>query len=95
MEITISNNTVTIYGNIKSVTDYQDIKSKIDGMASKHTHINIHIPDSISVTSSVIGYFNKLVLKDKREINMLIGNEQLMELFKDLNLDTLFKAHRA
>jgi len=32
MEITTSGNTVTIKGNIKSVSDYQDIRSAVDDM---------------------------------------------------------------
>lgn len=94
MEISISGNNVIIQGDIKSVGDYQTIKSNIDALSAKETKFTIKIPDSISITSSIIGYFNKLVLKDKRDIDMLIGSDQLMELLQDLNLDTLFKAKK-
>jgi uncharacterized membrane protein len=94
MTISISNNTVSIMGHIKSLTDYQTIKSQIDALASKNLKIIIEIPESISITSSVIGYFNKLVLKDKRDITMRIGSDQLMELLEDLNLKDLFKASK-
>lgn len=94
MDISVSNNTLTILGNIKSVADYQTIKSTVDGLANSNDNINIHIPESISITSSIIGYFNKLILKDKKNITMTIGNEQLMELLEDLNLKTLFKARK-
>jgi len=93
MEISTSGNTVTISGNIKSVSDYQSIKSTIDALAMNDT-ITINIADSISITSSVIGYFNKLVLKDKKNIDMRIGNEQLMELLQDLNLASIFNARK-
>jgi len=93
MEISTSGNTVTINGNIKSVSDYQSIKSTIDALAMNDT-ITINITDSISITSSVIGYFNKLVLKDKKNIDMRIGNEQLMELLQDLNLASIFNARK-
>jgi len=94
MDISVSNNTLTILGNIKSVADYQTIKSTIDTLAKDNTNINIRIPESISITSSIIGYLNKLILKDKKNISMSIGSEQLMELLEDLNLKTLFKARR-
>lgn len=94
MTISISNNTVSIMGHIKSLTDYQTIKSQIDALASKNLKIIIEIPESISITSSVIGYFNKLVLKDKKDITMRIGSDQLMELLEDLNLKDLFKASK-
>jgi len=95
MDITVSSNTLTIDGNIKSVADYQSIKSALDSLTASHKDIVIDILNSLSVTSSVIGYFNKLVLKDKINIMIKIGNPQLMDLFKDLNLVDLFKATRA
>jgi len=93
MEISTSGNTVTISGNIKSVSDYQTIKTSLDALI-RNDRIVINITDSISITSSVIGYFNKLVLKDKINIEMNIGNEQLMELLEDLNLASIFNARK-
>ncbi len=93
MEISTSGNTVTISGNIKSVSDYQAIKTSLDALV-RNSSIVINIKDSISITSSVIGYFNKLVLKDKINIEMNIGNEQLMELLQDLNLASIFNARK-
>ena len=91
MDISASANRVTIKGNIKSIQDYQKIKDVIDEIAKTNKHITLNIEDSISVTSSVIGYFNKLVLKDNIDLQINVGDEQLMELFQDLNLVSLFK----
>ena len=93
MEISVSGNAVTISGNIKSVSDYQTIKTSLDALV-RNSSIIINIKDSISITSSVIGYFNKLVLKDKINVQMNIGNEQLMELLQDLNLASIFNAKK-
>jgi len=93
MEITTSGNTVTIKGNIKSVANYQEIKSTIENIVvGGSTSITIYIVDSLSITSSVIGYFNKLVLKDKINLSLKVGNKQLMDLLDDLNLTSVFKA---
>jgi hypothetical protein len=92
MEILVSKERVTISGNIKTVSDYQAIKSAIDKIADKESDIHIEILDSISITSSIIGYFNKLILKDKKHLTMEIGSEQLMELIDELNLKALFNA---
>lgn len=94
MEISKSSNILTITGNIKSVSDFQSIKSAVDSIKSSSSTITIDLIDSISITSSVIGYLNKLVLKDSINLNMKIGNEQLMNLLEDLNLTTTFKARR-
>jgi len=94
MQIESSSNQVTITGNIKTIGDFQHIKACIDGVAPEHGAVIINIIDSISITSSVIGYFNKLVQKDGINIQMLIGNEQLMQLIDDLNLVSIFKAKK-
>lgn len=94
MEITVNSNTITLSGNVKSVGDFQAIKNKIDDVVSRHNKIQIRIPDSISLTSSVIGYFNKLVLKDNIQLETIVGNPQLLELLRDLKLDSTFNVRK-
>jgi hypothetical protein len=94
MDIQASSNTVTITGNIKTVSDFQQIKQTLDSIVSAHKTVILKITDSLSMTSSVIGYFNKLVLKDNIDIQMKIGNEQLLELLNDLNLTSTFNAKK-
>jgi len=95
MEITISSNVITIDGNIKSVNDFQKIKQLLDQAIIQHKSIVINIMNSLSITSSVIGYLNKLVLKDGISIQMRVGNSQLLNLLDDLGLTTTFNAKRA
>ncbi|MDQ1244490.1 MAG: hypothetical protein QG565_830, partial [Campylobacterota bacterium] len=87
-------NNIKITGNIKSVSDFQSIKEVVDSVIIQHKQININILNSLSITSSVIGYLNKLVLKDNIDIRMYVGNEQLLNLLDDLNLILTFKAKR-
>ncbi|MBU0720367.1 hypothetical protein KJ877_03425 [bacterium] len=94
MEISIYSNTATIKGNIKSIGDFQAIKSAIDALVLKNKSIVLLIPDSLSITSSVIGYLNKLVLKDRVTIDMRVGNESLIDLLNDLNLTSTLNARR-
>lgn len=95
MELEVSSNTLVIKGNIKSINDFQNIKQKVDAMIVSNRLIYINIIDSLSITSSVIGYFNKLVLKDSIDIYMNVKNEQLLHLLDDLNLISTFKAKRS
>lgn len=95
MEIEASSNTLVIKGNIKSISDFQSIKQRLDTMIIENKSININILDSLSITSSVIGYLNKLVLKDNIDIHMNVKNEQLLHLLDDLNLVSTFKAKRS
>lgn len=94
MEIQTSVNRVIITGNIKSIGDFQDIKRAVDIVAGTHRDIMIEIVDSLSITSSVIGYFNKLVLKDGVVIYLKSGSPQLLDLLEDLSLTSTFKATR-
>ena len=94
MNISTVSNTVNISGNIKSINDFQTIKTTIDSLKGNHKALIIHIVDSISITSSVIGYLNKITLKDGIELKLKVGNKQLIELFDDLNLSTLFNVQK-
>jgi len=94
MQISSSTNTITLIGNIKTVNDFQDIKRSIDLIVKEYKDITLNIQDSLSITSSVIGYFNKIVLKDKINLNMNIGNEKLFNLINDLNLTSVFQAKK-
>jgi len=94
MNIKTSSNTVTIIGNIKSISDFQEIKQSVDALINRHKSIIINITNSLSITSSVIGYFNKLVLKDNIDLYMKVGDEQLLHLLDDLNLVSTFKARK-
>ena len=95
MEISTNGNKVNINGNIKTISDFQNIKTTIDTLVTKEKFITINIMDSLSMTSSTIGYFNKLILKDKINIHMNIGNSQLIELLEDLSLGKLFHIKKA
>ena len=95
MEISTSSNIVTITGNIKSVNDFQKIKTSLDSLLREQTSVTINVVDSFSITSSIIGYFNKLILKDKVDLHMKIGDSKLFEPLNDLNLTTVFKASKA
>ena len=94
MEISARGNHVTIKGNIKSLQDYQKIKETLDNLTKSYKQITIDVLDSISMTSSVIGYLNKLVMKDGIDLKLNVGNEKLIELLEDLNLLSIFNVKR-
>jgi len=94
MDIQIVGNSVTITGNIKTIGDYQAIKNRLENLAENSKSITIDIKDSISITSSVIGYLTKLVQKEKVDIQIKVSNANLYELFDEINLVQLFKVTR-
>lgn len=90
MEISYSSNIINIKGNIKSIEDFEKIKNILDSLINNYKSITINIPDSIAMTSSVIGYLNKLVLKDDINLKLNVGNESLYELLDDLGVISRF-----
>jgi hypothetical protein len=95
MDISVSGRTVTMTGNIKSIGDYQTLKDTLERVVDTQKSIIINIKDSISITSSVIGYLTKLVQKDDIDIQIKVGDENLYELFDEINLIQLFKVTRS
>ncbi|MFA6196837.1 MAG: hypothetical protein WC656_09355 [Sulfurimonas sp.] len=90
MNISTSSNKITIEGNIKSIGDFQTIKNSVDGVVANHRNIIVDIVNSLSLTSAVIGYFNKLILKDNISVQVNVGDRQLYDLLNDLNLTSVF-----
>ncbi|MBF0329188.1 MAG: hypothetical protein HQL10_08515 [Nitrospirae bacterium] len=95
MEVKTSGSELTITGNIKSIEDYLEIKKAvrvlIDGGAQA---ITVKIPESLSMTSSVIGFFLKLVRADNIKIDMFVKDDRLMSLLDTLNLTTIFNIRK-
>jgi len=91
MQINSALSLITINGNIKKITDSHELQSYINKIIQEHDNITVHLVDSISMPSAVIGYFNKLVLKDDIGIQLKVGNSQLYELLQDLNLTSVFQ----
>lgn len=89
MEIKRQGSEVVIEGNIKSIGDFQAIKKNLDEIVLQHKSLNIIVKDSISMSSSVIGYLTKLVYKENIAITLQIGNPELVTLLDDLSLSEL------
>lgn len=91
MDISANGNKVVITGNIKSIQDYKAIKETLESVSSNEKSVEIEVVDSISMTSSVIGYMNKLVQKDGIALELRVGSPTLLDLLKDLNLIELLR----
>ena len=94
MELKISGNTLIIKGNIKSIEDYEKIRNAIEDIKQTNNFIHLDIEDSISITSSLIGYLYKLVEKDKINLSMEVKSDILYEILEDLNLIGKFNVRK-
>lgn len=94
--IIVKGSLIVISGDIKSIDDYQKIKEVVrDLIVHRNVEaITVDIPDSASVTSSVIGFFLKLVYEDKINMSLQVKNERLYSLLETLNLTDAFNVSR-
>ncbi|MCD8553015.1 hypothetical protein [Seleniivibrio sp.] len=92
MEIKIiDNHTVEILGNIKSLDHYNEIKMTIQQLISNGTkNLTVNVKDSLSMVSSVIGFFIKIINVDGVSLNVNVWDERLYALLDQLSLIELF-----
>lgn len=84
-----------IRGNIKTITDYEDIKRAIKEQMNRDVKdIDVKIENSSSITSSVVGFFLKVINKDKINLKVMVKDDRLYKILKDLNLLELFKVSK-
>ncbi|MGE4498509.1 MAG: hypothetical protein AB7E48_11585 [Deferribacterales bacterium] len=91
MEINVHDRQIEIKGNIKTLENYMTIKETVQALVDRGTDsISFIIADSLSMTSSVIGYLMKLVNVDRIHISMYIGDDRLIDLMEELSLIQVF-----
>ncbi|MEF3254549.1 MAG: hypothetical protein K6348_03140 [Deferribacterales bacterium] len=87
----IGGNGINIYGNISSIDDYAKIRDFIkDVIDSGNNIITIKILDSKTVTSSLLGYFMKLVNHDKIKITLEVVSQELYNSLSAMHLVDIF-----
>jgi len=87
---------LTITGNIKTTADYLEIRKLVTGMVEAGAQsLTLTINESMSMPSSVIGFFVKLINRDKIRVTMLIQDKRLLELLDELSLAEMFGARQA
>lgn len=96
MQITSSSdNEYTISGDIKTISDYQEIKSTIQSHVDQGTtSIEVKINDSQTITSSVVGYFMKLVNLNNVKVTLHVRNDKLYKMLEDLVLVSVFNVQK-
>jgi hypothetical protein len=90
MEIKQKNDTVEIRGNVKSDIHFHSIRMNVDEIVQQYGRVRIELVDSISLTSSLIGYLTRIALRDGKPVELHVGNASVIELLDDLNLLDVF-----
>jgi len=96
MQLTRSSaNELTITGNIKTTADYLAIRKLVTELVEAGaSSLTLRINQSLSMPSSVIGFFVKLINRDKIRVTMVIEDHRLLELLEELSLADLFGARQ-
>jgi len=87
-------NKIKVKGNIKSIAHYNELKDNIETIIISHKSVEVELIDSMSLTSSVIGYFTKIVNLDNVVLKLSINDERLFELLDDLGLVQVLNVQR-
>ena len=84
---------LTITGNIKTTADYLAIRQEVADMVEAGAGaLTLHIDECFSMPSSVIGFFVKLIQRDRIRVAMAIEDRRLLELLQELSLAEMFGA---
>ena len=94
MQVDSFGNKLIIKGNIKSINHYNQLKSILDAIVVNNKQIVIELIDSISITSSVIGYFSKLINVNGILLELFVNDDDLFNLLDDLGLIQAFNVKR-
>jgi len=87
ISLNVKNNEVIVLGQVVSISDYWLIKENIINLVEKgYKEIIIIFNDAEVLSSSVIGFFLKLVLKDKISLKVKAKNPQLCSFLEILGL---------
>jgi anti-anti-sigma regulatory factor len=89
--ITKQNQGILITGNIKGIEDIDQIKKVIESFLLKNgDNFTIHLQNSFSMPSAIIGYLMKLTEREGIKLTLKVGDERLADLLDDLGLTQAF-----
>jgi hypothetical protein len=95
MEIKKDGNKIDIYGNVKSISHVEDIKKCIEECIKQGNDITVRFIDSVTLVSSLIGYFHVLIVKENASVKLEVSDAGLYELLEDLNLIDLLNVTKS
>ena len=92
ISLNVKNNEVIVSGDVVSISDYWLIKEKVINLVEKgHKEIIITFNDAEFLSSSIIGFFLKLVLKDRINLKLKAKNPQFRSFMEILGLVKTFQ----
>ncbi|MBO8143945.1 MAG: hypothetical protein H0Z16_05100 [Thermodesulfobacterium sp.] len=92
ISLNVKNNEVIVSGDVVSISDYWLIKEKVINLVEKgNKEIIITFNDAEFLSSSIIGFFLKLVLKDRINLKLKAKNPQFRSFMEILGLVKTFQ----
>ncbi|MGE4319059.1 MAG: hypothetical protein AB7E96_09190 [Deferribacterales bacterium] len=88
-------NRIIITGDVKSLDNYSEIRKSIqEFIDTGEKYLTVDIADSMIITSSLIGYFTKIIHADGIKLTIVVHSERLYDLLEDLNLTAMFNVKK-
>ncbi|HIJ60806.1 MAG TPA: hypothetical protein HPP56_09400 [Nitrospirae bacterium] len=84
-------NEITIKGFMTKVENYFNLKKVIKSLMEEGaTNLTVKIPESVTMTSSIISLFLRAVNEDHIKLKVCVGKEELYRLLETLKLVKVF-----
>lgn len=92
MEISRTDNNLTIKGPIRTLNDYLEFRDLVQKLIKTESYkeITLNIIDSPTITSSIIGFLIKLIHLDNIQVFLNVKHKDLYDMLVNLNLLTIF-----
>lgn len=95
IQLDIFEHEIIIKGQLVTISDYRVIKEAIKKIIEQgHRSISVTFIDTDSITSSVLGYFLKLVQKEKLDFKMNVKSNNLYNLLDMLSMIKVFNVNK-
>jgi len=89
MKYKVKGNVLEITEPIITINDADEIITVLEKLGSEYDNITVQVKNSFSFPSSIIAELEKL--KDEgKTIKIVVSDDIIYELFKELNLDKIF-----
>ncbi len=88
-------NVMRLGGDVKTIENYVELKRRLtEFIASGEKELTIEITDSMSINSSIIGFFTKIIHRDGISLSLKVHDKKLYSLLCDLNLIKFFNVRQ-
>lgn len=86
MQITITDNLITVYGKGFSINDVSLFKEVMDKSVKNIDKITIEFHEAIMIPSEIIGFLLKMIFVNKKDVTVIVYKSLLFNTLEEIQL---------